>query len=435
MTTHVKVKPRGGASNSDQVVAVRPSAPRVKRAVKVAPAGVFTATTNVRMMHFLERVAHAFNESHVPLMALKGAALNLALFQRPHERPMVDLDLLIQPHDLDRAIELLKELGCRRSQILMREDFFPRFYYEVEFTAGTIAPVTIDLHVRPLRPIQFLRYFPDNALWQRAQTARIGNATILIPSTEDMLIHLTAHSTVHGHSKRRWLDDIRRWVERYQTEMKWQLLLEAVAKWRLEGAVLDGIVQAQESLGCSFCPDWVVDRLSHHKSSWLHRLAIRHAPRDNTHPAAAVFVNVLCAPTWRFRLSYLWSVLTPDRTHMRQWYGHDHLGWLPVAHLLRWLGPVTARMPALLARLSKVRVKKYLDGRIGLFVTTDIKTGQAVVDRRRFSEKATKGGVADTTLAALDRGDQPNVAWVGEKLVAIKPIRAGRPVIVSAYEQ
>lgn len=435
MTTYANVKPRGGLSRTNQAVAVRSTEPQIKCAVKVTPAGVFTATTNVRMMHFLERVAHVFNDAGVPLMALKGAALNLALFQRPHERPMVDLDLLIQSQDLNRAVALLQELGCHRSQILMREDFFPRFYYEVEFTAGTIAPVTIDLHVRPLRPIQFLRYFPDDALWQRAQTARIGNATILIPSTEDMLIHLTAHSTVHGHSKRRWLDDIRRWVEKYQTELKWQLLLETVAKWRLEGAVLNGIVRAQQSFDCSFCPSWVVDRLGRHKSSWLHRLAIRHAPRDNTHPAAAVFINVICAPSWRFRLSYLWTVLTPDHTHMRQWYGHDHVGWLPLAHLLRWLGPVTARVPAVLAKLSKVRVKKYPDGRIGLFVTTDIKTGQAVVDRRRFSGKATKGGVADRTLAALDRGDQPNVAWVGEKLVAIKPIRAGRPVIVSAYEQ
>ena len=234
MTTHAKVKPRGGLSKSDQVVVVKPPASRDQRAVKLAPVGVFTATANVRMMHFLERVAGAFNTAGVPLMALKGAALNLALYQRPHERPMVDLDLLIQPQHLDRAIDLLQQLGCRRSQILMREDFFPRFYYEVEFTAGTISPVTIDLHVRPLRPFQFLRCFPDDALWQRAQTAGIGNATILIPSTENMLIHLAAHSTVHGHSKRRWLDDIRRWAERYQKEMNWQLLLQTVAKWRLD---------------------------------------------------------------------------------------------------------------------------------------------------------------------------------------------------------
>ena len=37
------------------------------------------ALRNIRMMHQLERIAHAFNEAGVPLMVFKGAALNLAL--------------------------------------------------------------------------------------------------------------------------------------------------------------------------------------------------------------------------------------------------------------------------------------------------------------------------------------------------------------------
>ncbi len=112
---------------------------------------------NVRMMHLLERIARAFNDAGVPVLALKGAALNLVLYDRPDERPMGDLDLLIKPENVEDAFAILEKLGCLRGEPLVREDFFPRFHYEVEFRAGDIYPVKIDLHVRPFRPLRSTR--------------------------------------------------------------------------------------------------------------------------------------------------------------------------------------------------------------------------------------------------------------------------------------
>ena len=122
------------------------------------------AARNLRMMHLLERIAGQFNQGGVPLMALKGAALNLTIIDEPDTRPMLDLDLMIRPEDLDRTLALLEQCGCLRSQLLVREDFFPRYYYEVEFRAGDVDPVTIDLHVRPLRPLRYANFVPADAL-------------------------------------------------------------------------------------------------------------------------------------------------------------------------------------------------------------------------------------------------------------------------------
>jgi len=116
------------------------------------------------MMHLLERIAARFNKAGVPLMALKGAALNLTLYDRPDARPMADLDLMIRPEDVDQAFALLEELGGLRGEALVREDFFPRFHYEVEYTVGTIYPVKIDLHIRPFRPLRYAQSVPTNAL-------------------------------------------------------------------------------------------------------------------------------------------------------------------------------------------------------------------------------------------------------------------------------
>ena len=98
--------------------------------------GDFAASSrNIRMMRVLARVAKRFNDAGVPIMALKGAALNLTLYTRADERPMTDIDLLIKPQDADQAARLLEELGCLRGESLVREDFFHAF-----ITRWTIRP-------------------------------------------------------------------------------------------------------------------------------------------------------------------------------------------------------------------------------------------------------------------------------------------------------
>ena len=73
-----------------------------------------TGLRNRCMMHLLERIARHFNDAGVPLMALKGAALNLTVSNDPAERAMSDLDLMVRPEDIDAARRILEELGSLR---------------------------------------------------------------------------------------------------------------------------------------------------------------------------------------------------------------------------------------------------------------------------------------------------------------------------------
>ena len=101
------------------------------------PAGPLSilAMRNLRMMHTLEWIAAAFDRAGIPLMVLKGAALYLTLYERPDRRAMDDLDLLVKPVDVDRAVVLLEQLGYHRNEVQFREDFFPRYYYEIEYVS------------------------------------------------------------------------------------------------------------------------------------------------------------------------------------------------------------------------------------------------------------------------------------------------------------
>ena len=80
---------------------------------------------NIRLMHFLEQIAKRFVGASVNLMVLKGAALNLTVYDRPDQRPMSDLDLMVRPDHFDRALGVMRQAGCQRSQVLVRKDFSP----------------------------------------------------------------------------------------------------------------------------------------------------------------------------------------------------------------------------------------------------------------------------------------------------------------------
>ncbi|MHC5115219.1 MAG: nucleotidyltransferase family protein, partial [Planctomycetota bacterium] len=144
------------------------------RVVEVAPAAAgadtpppldAAALRNVQIMHLLERIARHCNAAGIPVMALTGAALNLTVYDRPSDRPMSDLDLLVRVEDLERVHAVFESLGLLRSPSQLREDFFPRFHDRIQYTAGSMSPVTIDLHVRPFPLLRHARFVPDESFW------------------------------------------------------------------------------------------------------------------------------------------------------------------------------------------------------------------------------------------------------------------------------
>ncbi len=395
-------------------------------------------------MHTLERIAEAFEAWKVPLMALKGAALNLTLYDRPHQRPMSDLDLMVRPQDVDRAVAILEDIGAKRGEEFVRDDFFPRFYAEVEYNLGTVYPVRIDLHVRPLRPLRFARQMPCDALWTRSELVRIGGSRVHIPGPEDMLIHLAGHSGLHGNCRTLWLRDIRDWVAARRERMDWERFLTATEAWGLTLPVREAIVQAEAELG-SFCPRDVVESLQAQRVGWRDRLAMAQAPRDATHPASHIAVDVLCTPGWRYTLSYLWAVAVPDTSHMASWYGRTHFAWLPCAHVLRALWPLLRHVPMLAKRSDKFEVRTNRQRETRVYAKRDILSGEVIArcEGKRIPTPISKPCWSETRggkrkwfalagpLGQIQTSDRPNAKLCGRELIAVRPIRDREEITVA----
>jgi hypothetical protein len=293
------------------------------------------AAHNVHLRQVLRPVIRAFDRAGVALMLLKGAALNLVHRDGTDLRPMSDIDAMIRRDQVAEADELLRRTGFQPGRNLVRPDFFPTYYGETEYRSEPPASVRIDLHVRPFRPLRYVRTVPDDALWDDAQAVTVDDSRVLIPGPEDMLLHLAGHAAIHGGTRLLWLFDIRRLVDWSGPGIHWERIAERARRWRVAHPVCAGLAQAEAVFG-PVIPPGAMRALQAPRVSLADRLALWQAPHDATHPVRHVLVNVLCTPGLTHRLGYLRAVLFPDRAHLGSLYRRRHRGWVPCAHAYRW---------------------------------------------------------------------------------------------------
>ncbi len=305
------------------------------------------AARNLHLGHTFAPLARGLDDAGIPSLLMKGAALLLSVYDRPDLRPMADVDLLVRAEDVPRADKVLCGLGCRRGRGQVRDDFFPRYYYEREYVTGHTVPLRIDLHARPLRPARYWGTVPDDDFWAGARRMTLDGAQVRVPSHESMVIHLAAHAACHGSSRLLWLYDIKRYVDAHGWDVDWPLLVDRARRWRLVLPVRQALARVEAVWGRTVPASALVD-LRRSRVGLLDRLALWHAPRDQRHPVRHVLVNVLCARGLRFRVGYLLSMVLPGRQHMASIYRRRHAGWLACAHVYRW---VRAAVRPLVARV------------------------------------------------------------------------------------
>ncbi len=280
------------------------------------------AAENVHLLQELETVLSAFNRASIPVMLLKGAALNLATYPRRDLRPMSDLDLMVRYADAHRARELLEEIGCTRGAPLLCDDFFPRYYYETEYFTTSQRSARIDLHARPFRPLRYACTVNEHEFWRGATKVQCGSATALVPRLEVMFVHLAAHAAFHGCARLIWLYDLRRFLARHGKDLDRSQVVALSREWSLSSALNHAVRQADHVLGS--LP--LQDVCAVPRGGWCDRLILARAPRDAESPALHLLSTLVTTPDWHLRWGYLGAHLWPGREHLQQKQGHD-AGW------------------------------------------------------------------------------------------------------------
>ena len=128
-------------------------------------------------------------------MPWKGALLAATLYGDPALRPMSDLDLLVEPAQLDRVPALFASLGFRPTYAQRRARFSPRHGHDLSFTEDE-PHLVVEVHYRLFHDLG--GDASVEPLFARAQTVDVFGRARSVPSPADHLFAVAVHAATHA---------------------------------------------------------------------------------------------------------------------------------------------------------------------------------------------------------------------------------------------
>jgi hypothetical protein len=156
-----------------------------------------SAALNMRRWHELGAILRACRFNGLTVAPLKGACLAEAIYGDIALRPMADIDLLVRPEDLGRATGILRGIGYEPERDVEAAAQQAMFQDMPPLVKSGAAPIEVHWTlVTPRCGVKIDGRRLDE-LWSRTVPAAIAGEPARVLSTEDLLLHLCLHVSVH----------------------------------------------------------------------------------------------------------------------------------------------------------------------------------------------------------------------------------------------
>jgi hypothetical protein len=253
----------------------------------------------LRYRHELRRLIETFSRHNVDFLVLKGAVIAFAAYPDRSLRPMSDLDLLVHPESLDKALELTDAAGFRCPE---RYEFAHPVRFESPALSGCPGQPEVSLPLQKSGTLALIEmhtqlemaspWFPvdTSRLWERAEKTQVDGLWVRSLEKHEFLFHLVLHlARTHLFDQGlRPLLDVHLWVELHKQRMDWEwFAFETVNRGYGDWVYLTlKIVRDlfQTSIPTSFfdriTPPPEFERLQHlaHEQIWAERRVDRRVP-------------------------------------------------------------------------------------------------------------------------------------------------------------
>lgn len=320
---------------------------RAQLALRVAH--VHTMAVNALLGRELVRVVRALARlpQAPPIVVLKGAALIPLVYGDAGLRPLLDIDLLVHPDDLDHVAGVLRELGYVQLPHLDPQLLLAEHHLVFRRNQGETVPLTVELHWRLVEGESTDPSSPAGWFWSQIQPwtlplhaftgskgveeAQLSTFTCHTLSPTAHLLYLIAHLCIqHGPFSARliWLYDIHRLVQRFGARLDWPLLVEQAVRFGWQGTVGAVACMTQELFGTPWPASVESLATSFSAVSLFER---------STAPTRleAVWRRLFALPR-QMRLRYLFRQAVPTGEYMR-WRYRPRPTWLwPLWYVYRW---------------------------------------------------------------------------------------------------
>jgi hypothetical protein len=181
--------------------------------------------TNLHKALFLSRemirIVDHLSTLGIEVMPYKGLALAEVAYGNIALRQVGDLDVLIRPQDLPRACDAVRELDYTPHLTFSEaeERAYLKSGYECAFD-GAAGPNLLELQWA-IQPRFYAMDFDMGGLFQRAVTITVAGHPMKTPSSEDLLLVLSAHAAKHVWGRMVWLCDIARIMSLPSLDWSW----------------------------------------------------------------------------------------------------------------------------------------------------------------------------------------------------------------------
>ena len=230
------------------------------------------------MVHGIVRNHPQINQRGVRGLLLKGGALAATVYGSFVERPMGDIDLLIEDGRTEEAFDAFREIGWRWDAVA-----FPRERYQ----AHHHFPPLLDSRGMDLRLEIHTELFVEGSpfdlsarrLFEAGREISIGAGRVVIPSAEHLLLHSCVHYTwSHMMLFGAWRA-FRDVIALSGAGLNWELFLAEAKRYRAESACFWTLRLAERLAGASL-PQEVLARLAESTSVRWISVCERHAARE-----------------------------------------------------------------------------------------------------------------------------------------------------------
>ncbi len=140
----------------------------------------------------LQESLEALQAAGIEVILLKGAALAVTTSRSFTERPMADIDLLVDPARAREAHELMQEKGWMLDSIGRPEDAWSSHHHLAPLADQNGSGLKLEIHVAPVPPgnpfdLNFAR------VRSTAQRMTFGGVPVLVPEMHLHAVHIAIH--------------------------------------------------------------------------------------------------------------------------------------------------------------------------------------------------------------------------------------------------
>jgi hypothetical protein len=183
----------------------------------------------LRLKIELRNVAASFEAQHVDFLLLKGAVLAFNAYPDCSLRPVSDIDLLVRPESLNRALGCIYATGFKCPERIQRAH--PLSFTDSALLGenvslplqkdGTRAVIEVHTQLESAEP-----WFPMSVaqMWQSSQEQDVGGLRVHTLEPREFLFHLILHlARAHVYSLGlRPLLDVHLWIQLQSGHLDWQ---------------------------------------------------------------------------------------------------------------------------------------------------------------------------------------------------------------------